>query len=301
MKIHYSFDDFEEIKNPVVTTGIFDGVHIGHSYIISRLNELADQVDGESVLITFHPHPRKILLPEKVAELKLINSQKEKKIMLSTTKLDHLFVIEFTKEFSEITSEKFVTDILLNKLKAKVIVVGFNHHFGHNREGDYEYLYNLSKKRNFIVEEIPQQDIENETVSSTRIRKAILEGQIMRANAYLNHQYFIHGNLYNTGQNQENELKYIIELDEKEKLLPPAGRYAAKIKQNGQIFSCISEIIETSGKPKVFVIEVENFTFNPNKPVNLYFFKRLRFFDEDPENFIKTRETDKNNVKRLIY
>jgi riboflavin kinase/FMN adenylyltransferase len=301
MKIHYSFDNFSQIKNPVVTTGTFDGVHIGHAYIITRLNDHAEHVDGESVLITFHPHPRKVLTPETASKLKLINSQKEKKLMLATTKLSHLFVIEFTEEFSKITSEEFVNEILLNKLNSKVIVVGFNHHFGHNRKGDYEYLHNLSKERNFIVEEIPQQDIENEAVSSTRIRKAISEGQIMRANAYLNHQYFIIGKIKSRNIDIKNNLINFIEIEEPEKLLPPAGRYAAKINQNQQTFSCISEILEINSKTYVFIIKVDDFEIEYNIDSIVYFFKKIRTCDNDPNSFFASRNHDIEIIKELIY
>jgi riboflavin kinase/FMN adenylyltransferase len=301
MKIHYNFNDFGSIKNPVVTTGTFDGVHIGHAIIISRLNELASQIQGESVLITFHPHPRKVLFPEQSANLKLINTQNEKILMLSKTKLDHLFIINFTKEFSQTTSQNFVNDLLLDKLQAKIIVVGFNHHFGHNREGDYEYLYELSKKRNFSVEEIPQQDIENEAVSSTRIRKAIFEGNIMRANASLNHQYFIMGKTHCTYDLHTQGTNYQIEVEEIEKLLPPCGRYAAKIEQNQNIYNCLVEILEFNNNTKVYILGVDKLIIDDNTIANLYFFKRLSLYDDSPETFILTRETDKNLVRELIY
>ena len=134
MQIHRSFDSLKGIKNPVVTTGTFDGVHLGHKVIINRLNDLAKGVKGESVLITFHQHPRKVLYPEAAKELKLINSQQEKIYLLEKAGLDHLVIINFTKEFAKTTSNEFVENILLDKLQAKIIIVGFNHHFGHNRE-----------------------------------------------------------------------------------------------------------------------------------------------------------------------
>ena len=196
MQIHRSFDNLHAIKNPVVTTGSFDGVHIGHKVIINRLNSLAGEINGESVLITFHPHPRLVLYPETAGKtLRLINTQREKIHLLEKTGLGHLVIINFTKEFSETTSQQFVEDILLGKLHAKKIIVGFNHHFGHNREGDYSYLYKLTKDHNFEVEEIPEQDLENETVSSTITRKALSEGRIQRANAYLDHHFIMMGEL----------------------------------------------------------------------------------------------------------
>lgn len=152
MEIHRSFESLNKIKNPVVTTGTFDGVHFGHKVIIDRLNTLAKKINGESVLITFHPHPRIVLYPDfEGKKLQLINSQKEKIQLFEKTGLNHLVIINFTKEFAQITSKQFVEEILLGELHAKIIIVGFNHHFGHNREGDFSYLYELAKTHDLRV------------------------------------------------------------------------------------------------------------------------------------------------------
>ena len=204
MKIFYDFDHVGEIRNAVVTTGSFDGVHIGHKVILQRLKKLAMEIGGETVLITFHPHPRKVLYPDTAGkELFLINSQREKINLLQKAGLDNLIIVEFTLAFSKITSIDFVKNILMNKLHARKIVIGFNHHFGHNREGDYEALRNLGSNNGFEVEEIPEQDIHNETVSSTKIRKAIQDGSIQKANAYLDHQYIMMGLLSNSSPTLE--------------------------------------------------------------------------------------------------
>ena len=202
MKIFRSFEEAKNIRNPVVTTGSFDGVHIGHKTILNRLNILAEKYDGESVLITFDPHPRKVLYPETAGkDLKLINSQEEKLKLLEKAGLNNIIIIEFTREFSRITSEEFVRDILHGILNARVVVVGFNHHFGFNKEGDYRQLWGWQEKYNFEAEEIPEQEVQHETVSSTKIRKAISEGYIQRANAYLDHYYMIMGTAEKYGAN----------------------------------------------------------------------------------------------------
>ena len=194
MKIFRSFEEARNIRNPVITTGSFDGVHIGHKTILNRLNILAEKYNGESVLITFDPHPRKVLYPETAGkDLKLINSQEEKLTLLEKAGLNNIIIIEFTREFSRITSEEFVRDILHGILNARVVVAGFNHHFGFNQEGDYRQLWGWQEKYNFEAEEIPEQEVQHETVSSTKIRKAISEGYIQRANAYLDHYYMIMG------------------------------------------------------------------------------------------------------------
>src|SRR5690606_21216164 len=194
MRIFRSFQEAAVINSPVVTTGTFDGVHIGHRTIINRLRKLADEHDGESVLITFHPHPRVVLYPETAGKgLKLICSQEEKIELQRKAGLDNIIIIEFTRDFAQITSEEFVRDILCGILAAKVIVVGHNHHFGFNQQGDYRTLWAWREKYGFEAEEIPMQEVQNETVSSTRIRQALTEGYIQRANAYLDHFYLVIG------------------------------------------------------------------------------------------------------------
>ncbi|MCU0460553.1 MAG: adenylyltransferase/cytidyltransferase family protein [Bacteroidales bacterium] len=229
MKIFRGFEQARGIRNPVVTTGSFDGVHIGHKTILNRLKLLAEKHNGESVLITFDPHPRKVLYPETAGKsLKLINSQEEKLELLRKAGLDNLIIVEFTREFSKTTSEEFVRNYLHGILKAKVVVAGFNHHFGFNQEGDYRQLWGWREKYNFEAEEIPEQEVQHETVSSTNIRKAISEGYIQRANAYLDHYYMImgipekHAVIF--------DLPFLkIPLTEECKLLPATGIYAVSV------------------------------------------------------------------------
>lgn len=230
MQVHYSMNKLPEIASPVVTLGSFDGVHAGHRVIIRRLNDLAGEVKGSSVLITFYPHPRLVLYPDSAGrDLRMINSQEEKIALLEDIGLDHLIIVEFTKDFARTTSDEFVEHYLVGRLHAHTIVVGFNHYFGYNREGDYSSLYKAGERFAFRVEEIPEQEIQNETVSSTRIRKALKEGNIQRANAYLEHYYMFRTHL---------ETEHLLHMDGGQpgiqvpvadplKLLPPAGSYAA--------------------------------------------------------------------------
>jgi len=232
MKIFRSFEDAKDIVNPVVTTGSFDGVHIGHKTILNRLRKLAEKYNGESVLITFDPHPRKVLYPDTAGkDLKLINSQEEKLDLLEKTGLDNVIIVEFTREFSKITSEQFVREFLYGILHAKVVVVGFNHHFGFNKEGDYKQLWAWQGKYQFEAEEIPEQEVYHETVSSTKIRQAISEGYIQRANAYLDHYYIIKGNPEDYSDVEALKLPSLkkIPLTEESKLLPSSGIYAISV------------------------------------------------------------------------
>jgi len=229
MQVHFSLEQIPEISLPVVTMGSFDGVHAGHRVIIARLNYLAQRAGGESVLITFHPHPRKVLYPETAGKkLKLITTLAEKCRVMEETGLDHLVVLEFTKDFARTTPERFVEEYLVGKLHVHTIVVGFNHYFGHNKEGSFESLYRAREEYGFTVEEIPEQEIQNETVSSTKIRKAIAEGHIQRANAYLDHFYILKADMEYLFEESEvlGKSCFSLSSDDPNKLIPPLGSYA---------------------------------------------------------------------------
>ena len=310
MKIHRSLETLNEIKNPVVTTGSFDGVHIGHKTIINRLNKIAEKINGESVLITFYPHPRKVLYPESAGkDLKLISTQREKVNLLKETGLNHLVILKFTLEFSKITSYSFVEDILIGKLHAKRIIVGFNHHFGHNREGDFAYLYKLAKTHDFEVEEIPEQDVENETVSSTTIRKALKEGRIQRANAYLDHYYIIMGKL-SDGHPKCRELgfpTYEVEIEEKEKLVPPEGVYAVSLihchkRYKGMLN--IKSYPEREGiTVEIHIFDIDHGFDLRGKLITIQFHKRMRSeleFD-NTKAFHQQLNADKDTIEQLIF
>lgn len=301
MNVYHSFEEAMGIQNPVITTGSFDGVHIGHKVIIDRLNQLAEQVNGQSVLLTFHPHPRKVLYPEQ-KDLKLINSQEEKIELLRKAGLQNLIIFPFSLDFAKTSSHDFIVNMLVGILNAKVIVVGHNHHFGHNREGDFSYLYNLSREYQFEVEEIPLLDIENETVSSTKIRKALVEGNIQRANAYLDHQFVIKGPLGAGNQilqqaGFENKQLAIIE---DEKLVPPAGIYACNFMHHNDAIRVMTFI---STKAEVFIhlmdaVELES-EFSPV----LLFHKKIRQgnFFEDIDKLRFEAEIAAEEIDELIF
>ena len=279
MRIFRSFADARGIRNPVVTTGSFDGVHIGHKTILKRLRMLAEKYDGESVLITFEPHPRKVLYPETAGrDLRLISSHEEKLMLLEKAGLDNVIIVEFTLEFSRITSEQFVRDLLHGTLNAKVVVVGFNHHFGFNKEGDYTQLGEWKEKYGFEAEEIPEQEVYHETVSSTRIRQAITEGYIQRANAYLDHYYLINGpagECVSSGLTEMDRLQNIGISDEC-KLIPPQGIYAVSV-ESGQMKSKGMVIIlkPEGGKPAVLADVFDQHGILPGSVITLYFHKKI--------------------------
>jgi len=313
MQIHYDFKDTENIKNAVVTTGSFDGVHIGHRFIINHIKDLAASINGVSVLITFWPHPRKVLFPETNGkDLQLINTQREKIELLSNTGLDHLVIVTFTPEFAKTSSNDFVTKILLEKLHAKIIVVGFNHHFGHNREGSYDSLIALSEKHDFRVDEIPEQAIQNETVSSTKIRQALNSGNLQKANAYLDNIFFTIGKKLHQNNLSNKFLKsYRIEIEEDLKLLPPEGYYAAYVKNENVkvkvlvVITCNTDSILNNHHKALYIIECpEELSVNlADEFCTIYFHKRMS--TEFPQNIDEINVDEVNfhleEIYNLIY
>lgn len=279
MKIFRSFEDAKIIRNPVVTTGSFDGVHLGHKTILNRLRSLAEKNSGESVLITFHPHPRIVLYPETSGkELMLINSQEEKLDLLRKAGLDNVIIIEFTKEFAKTTSEEFVKEYLCNILKVKGVVIGFNHHFGFNKTGDYHQLWEMGPIYNFQVEEIPEQEVQNESVSSTRIRQAIREGYIQRANAYLDHYYIITGIpvLQTSGILPESIPFMKITVTEDSKLLPSRGIYAVSAGDDSDICKGMAVISENGlGGTEVLLHPFQTGKITSTQKTTLYFHKKI--------------------------
>jgi riboflavin kinase / FMN adenylyltransferase len=306
MNIFRSFEEAKNIRNPVITTGSFDGVHIGHKTILNRLNILADKYHGESVLITFDPHPRKVLYPETAGkDLKLINSHEEKLILLNKAGLNNVIIIEFTKEFSRITSEDFVRDILHGILHSRVVVVGFNHHFGFNKEGDYKQLWGWQEKYNFEAEEIPEQEVQNETVSSTKIRKAISEGYIQRANAYLDHYYMVMGPARRYIRNETEKLPPLIKISliEESKLLPSPGIYAVSV-ETGSCYSKGMVIINRSpdNMTDVLVNLFDQSNIPPDQKITCLFHKKIHgAVNLSDSKSILRINTAKEEILELIY
>lgn len=291
MRIFRSFEEAADIPSPIVTTGTFDGVHIGHKTILNRLKKLASEYGGESVLITFHPHPRAVLYPDSVGKgLRLINSQEEKIELLSKAGLENIIIIEFTREFSHITGEAFVRDILCGILKSKVIVVGQNHHFGFNQAGDYRQLWNWRSRFGFEAEEIPMQEVQHETVSSTRIRQALADGYIQRANAYLDHFYIVIGQAFADDPGLSPEVPFIrIPVTECVKLLPPEGLYAVSCAADAFFSRGMAYIPPDEEKTSDIFVHLETYEKDiPGKRMTLFFHKRLLAYDRlsAPEQYL---------------
>ncbi len=237
MKVYHHIDEFTGAANPVVTTGTFDGVHTGHQVIIKRLNEIAAKENGESVLLTFYPHPRMVLFPDDI-DLKLLTTQDEKIHLLKKYGVQHLIIQPFTKEFSRLTSLQFIREILVNKIRTKKLVIGYDHHFGRNREGSFAHLKESGPLYGFTVEEIPAQDVDHVAVSSTKIRQALQEGDIKTAQEFLGHDYILSGKVIH-GEKKGHELGYPtanISVESRYKLIPATGIYAVKAEVEGKLY-----------------------------------------------------------------
>jgi riboflavin kinase/FMN adenylyltransferase len=230
MKIYHGLEDFIRLKYAVVTSGTFDGVHVGHQKILSRLREIAESNHGETVVITYWPHPRLVLHPEDTT-LKLLNTFEEKADLLKAQGIQHLIRIPFTKEFSQLSSEEFISRILVETIGTRKLVIGYDHHFGKNREGSFEQLKLNGPRYGFEVEEIPRQDVDHIAVSSTKIREALENGNISIATPLLGKPYSITGRVI-MGDKLGRLLGFPtanLEIDTHYKLIPADGIYAVTI------------------------------------------------------------------------
>ncbi|MCS7005528.1 MAG: bifunctional riboflavin kinase/FAD synthetase [Cytophagales bacterium] len=193
MKVYYHLEEFPKVHRAVVTSGTFDGVHLGHQRILQKLCTLANEVGGQTVVLTYYPHPRYVLFPEKTHELKLLHTLEEKIIHLSKHNIQHLIILPFTYELSQMSSHDFIQKILVNALQTYKLVIGYDHRFGKNREGSFEYLQKNAHLFGFSVEEIPRYDIEHVAVSSTKIRQALAQGNVEIAKQFLGYAYHLSG------------------------------------------------------------------------------------------------------------
>ena len=228
MKEHKGANAFKSEHHTVITIGTFDGVHAGHQKIIERLVATAKVSQLESAILTFFPHPRMVLQED--SDLKLINTIEERKQILEKSGIDHLIIHPFTHQFSRLTALEFVRDILVNKLKAKKVIIGYDHRFGRNRTADINTLKEFGLQFGFEVEEISQQEIEEVAVSSTKIRKALLDGRVEKANNYLQHPFTLTGTIV-PGQGLGKEFGYPtanLKIEEDYKLIPKIGVYVVR-------------------------------------------------------------------------
>ena len=263
--IRENLKDYNSTKQSVITIGTFDGVHIGHKKIINQLTSISSKNNLISILLSFFPHPKMVLQNDK--ELKLINTIQEKEGLLNSLNLDYLIIKEFTKEFSRLSALEFVRDILVNKLNAKHIIIGYDHHFGRNRTANIEQLKEFGELYDFKVTEILAQDIDDIAISSTKIRKALINGEITLANKFLGYNFFFSGNVVH-GNNIGKTISFPtanIKIDAPYKLVPKNGVYIVKTTIENQItFGMMNIGYNPTFNGKQKSIEIHFINFNKN-------------------------------------
>ena len=307
MQVIRSLTDFPELSQAVVTSGTFDGVHRGHQKILQRLTQATQDINGQSVVITYWPHPRLVLQPS-IKNIHLLSTIQERIEQLATFAIDFLLIIPFTREFANLDSEQFISEILIKTIRTKKLVIGYDHRFGRNRTGSFEYLRQHAPELGFIVEEIPRQDIDNIAVSSTKIRAALEAGEIKTATAYLGRFYSLSGKVV-LGKQLGRTLGYPtanLDISDQHKLIPKLGIYVVQVKIKNKLFGGMLSI---GTNPTVGgtnqTIEVNIFNFSGNlygQEISLLFIDRLR--DEEKFNNLEALITqmhqDKNQAQNIL-
>lgn len=280
MKIFHSIRSFSASKQTVVTIGTFDGVHLGHQKILSQITKSAQELECESLVLTFFPHPRMVLQED--TEMKQLNTLQEKIDLLNQLGIDNLVVHPFDKEFSRLTAEEFVKKVLVDVFKVKKIVIGYDHRFGRNRTANIDDLITYGETYGFDVEQISAKEINEVSVSSTKIRNALLEGNVELAAAYLGYAYSLTG-IVSKGKQLGRTIGYPtanIKIDESYKLIPSNGVYVVQCFINGAI---VYGMMNIGTRPTVDgtsqTIEVNLFDFKEdiyNQKITVSLLKRMR-------------------------
>lgn len=282
MKIHHDINSFKG-RRPVVTIGTFDGVHRGHQKVINRVRDIAQEQGGESVIFTFHPHPRLVTSKENNG-LRLLTTLEEKIILFEKSCIDHLIIFPFTKVFSELKYSEFVEKILIKRINLYCLVVGYDHRFGKDREGDFEYLQACAKDYNFKIEKVEPLLVDNAHVSSTKIRNALQDGLISKANRYLGYSYTMLGKVVE-GMGLGREMGFPtanIESPDINKLIPGRGVYAVEVilgneKYQGMLNIGSRPTFNMNADNRTIEVHIFNFSGNLyNKQITLLFAEKIR-------------------------
>lgn len=294
MQIHHSLENFNAI-NPVVTIGTFDGLHRGHQLVLDNLKQFAKERGGQSVVFTFYPHPRIVTSPDK-ANLRLLTTKEEKIKLFRKYGIDHLVIYNFTKEFAALSYSEFVKNILLKQMKTKCLVVGYDHKFGKNREGGFDYLKQCAQEHNFELVQMKALSVGEENISSTKIRAALQNGNIQKANEYFGHEFSLHGVVVE-GKQIGRKIGFPtanVEASDKYKIIPGYGVYAVKVEVEGKQ---LHGMLNIGSRP----------TFNKNADnrsieVNIFDFSEDIYDKEITINFVdKIRDEQKfSGVEALV-
>lgn len=281
MKILYNINDFPATENAIVTIGTFDGVHLGHQAIFKQMKDDAGKINGRTVVITFHPHPR-IVLGLDSEKLRFINTQEKKISRIEAAGIDYLIIISFTPELASLSAEDFISKYVYEMVRPVKIVTGYDHHFGKNREGSFNLLSRMGEKLGFEVERVSAQYVNNLNASSTRIRKMLEAGEIRTANTFLGYEYSITGKVVK-GKAIGRVMGFPtanIEVSDEYKLIAAVGVYACRVSCMGKIYKGMSNI---GFRPTIdhgeLTIEVHIFDFKDQiyeKEITIHFVDRMR-------------------------
>ena len=307
MKVFTTIPNYPSENKSIVTIGTFDGVHLGHRVVLRRMREIAKKTKGKSVLFTFFPHPRYVLHKDN-QNMKLITTLQEKQDLINQAGLDNLVIHEFTKKFSRIKPVNFVRDILVEQLNVHTLVIGYDHHFGRNREGSIQELTTLADLYDFNIEKIDPQYFEDVTVSSSKIRKLIEKGEMVKAKQYLGYEFMLNGKVIK-GNSLGKTINFPtanIVVENKWKILPADGVYAVKIVLEAKEYKGMMNIGQ---KPTVdgngISLEVNIFDFNQDiygKGIEIRFVKRIRDERkfEDLQGLKKQLLIDRNKARQIL-
>ena len=308
MKIYNNFSDFVKVPNAIVTIGTFDGVHLGHQAILKDMVKTAKEIGGETVVITFYPHPRYVLNIN-AANLRFITTQEEKLKLLEKSGVDNVVVVNFTKEFSRVSSEDFIRDYIIKHINPVKLVIGYDHHFGNNRMGDFSLLSEMQNKYNFKLQRLEAHDVENIAVSSTKIRHSLQQGDVERANALLGYQFSYIGKVV-SGNKIGRELGYRtanIDLEKEFRLIETSGVYATYVDYEGKEYKSMTYIGKkpTINNDEVENIEVHLFDFDGDlydKEIKVRFVKRIRGEQkfESLDALKKQLQLDEKNIREIL-
>ena len=308
MKIYNNFSDFVKVPNAIVTIGTFDGVHLGHQAILKDMVKTAKEIGGETVVITFYPHPRQVLNIN-AANLRFITTQEEKLQLLEKSGVDNVVVVNFTKEFSRVSSEDFIRDYIIEHINPVKLVIGYDHHFGNNRMGDFSLLSEMQNKYNFKVQRIEAHDVENIAVSSTKIRHSLQQGDVNRANALLGYQFSYIGKVV-SGNKIGREIGYRtanIEVEREFRLIETSGVYATYVDYEGKEYKSMTYIGKkpTINNDEIENIEVHLFDFDGDlydKEIKVRFVARVRGEQkfESLDALKKQLQIDEKNIREIL-
>lgn len=308
MKVYNNFGDYKKVPNAIVTIGTFDGVHLGHQAILNDMVSTAKEIRGETVVITFYPHPRQVLNIDS-SNLRFINTQEEKLKHLEELGIDNVIVVNFTKEFSTISSESFISDYIVKHIAPIKLVIGYDHHFGKNRMGDFNLLHDMKNKYGFELQRVDAQDVENIAVSSTKIRHSLNQGDVVRANALLGYQFAYIGKVVE-GNRIGREIGYPtanLSINKEYRLIETPGVYATYVDYDNKAYKSMTYIGRkpTVNNEDTENIEVHIFDFNQDiydKDIKVRFVSKIRDEHkfESLDDLKKQIEKDEMIIKEIL-